>query len=61
VPAELDRAQTSNGPTEAINGQLEHLPGIALGFRTLSHYMPDACQKPADSDPHHTPHCEEPG
>jgi len=24
---------TSNGPTEAINGRLEHLRGSALGFR----------------------------
>ena len=30
---------SSNGPTEAINGRLEHLRGIALGFRNLSHYI----------------------
>ncbi|GAA4408732.1 ISL3 family transposase [Tsukamurella soli] len=29
----------SNGPTEAINGRLEHLRGIALGFRNLTHYI----------------------
>ena len=29
----------SNGPVEAINGQLEHLRGIALGFRNLDHYI----------------------
>src|SRR5699024_1699620 len=29
---------TSNGPTEAINGRLEHLRGTALGFRNLAHY-----------------------
>lgn len=29
----------SNGPVEAINGRLEHLRGIALGFRNLSHYI----------------------
>ncbi len=29
----------SNGPTEAINGRLEHLRGIALGFRNLNHYI----------------------
>jgi hypothetical protein len=51
VLAQLDRPQTSNGPTEAINGRLEHLPGIALGFRTLSQSIPDVCQEPADSDP----------
>lgn len=27
----------SNGPVEAINGRLEHLRGIALGFRNLDH------------------------
>jgi transposase len=30
---------TSNGPVEAINGRLEHLRGIALGFRNLTHYI----------------------
>lgn len=30
---------TSNGPTEAINGRLEHLRGIALGFRNLTNYI----------------------
>ena len=30
---------TSNGPTEAINGRLEHLRGSALGFRNLTHYI----------------------
>lgn len=29
----------SNGPVEAINGRLEHLRGIALGFRNLHHYI----------------------
>ncbi|MDU4680960.1 MAG: transposase, partial [Cutibacterium avidum] len=29
---------TSNSPTEAINGRLEHLGGTALGFRNLTHY-----------------------
>jgi transposase len=28
----------SNGPTEAIDGHLEHLRGIALGFRNLTNY-----------------------
>ncbi len=36
--AYFDRPRTSNGPTEAINGRLEHLRGIALGFRNLSNY-----------------------
>ena len=30
---------SSNGPTEAINGRLEHLRGIALGFRNLQNYI----------------------
>ena len=30
---------TSNGPTEAINGRLEHLRGTALGFRNLTNYV----------------------
>ena len=36
VLAYFDRAGTSNGPTEAINGRLEHLRGSALGFRNLT-------------------------
>ena len=40
VLAHFDRPATSNGPTEAINGQLEHLRGSALGFRNLTNYMP---------------------
>lgn len=39
ILAYFDRPGTSNGPTEAINGRLEHLRGSALGFRTLSHYI----------------------
>jgi len=31
--------RTSNGPTEAINGRLEHLRGSALGFRNLTNYI----------------------
>ena len=29
----------SNGPVEAVNGRLEHLRGIALGFRNLNNYI----------------------
>jgi transposase len=39
VLAFFDRPGTSNGPTEAINGRLEHLRGSALGFRNLSNYI----------------------
>ena len=35
----FDRPGTSNGPTEAINGRLEHLRGSALGFRNLTNYV----------------------
>ena len=40
VLAYFDRPGTSNGPTEAINGRLEHLRGSALGFRNLTNYIP---------------------
>lgn len=39
VLAYFDLPGTSNGPTEAINGRLEHLRGSALGFRNLTHYI----------------------
>lgn len=39
ILAYFDHPGTSNGPTEAINGRLEHLRGIALGFRNLTHYI----------------------
>ena len=39
VLAFFDQPGTSNGPTEAINGRLEHLRGSAFGFRNLTHYI----------------------
>lgn len=36
VLAYFDHPRTGNGPTEAINGRLEHLHGSALGFRNLT-------------------------
>jgi len=39
VLAYFKRPGTSNGPTEAINGRLEHLRGSALGFRNLTNYI----------------------
>ena len=39
VLAYFDRPGTSNGPTEALNGRLEHLRGSALGFRNLANYI----------------------
>jgi hypothetical protein len=43
---------TSNGPTDAINGRLEHLRGSALGFRNLTNYIARSLVEfPAASDP----------
>ena len=39
ILAYFDNPHTTGGPTEAINGRLEHLRGSALGFRNLSHYI----------------------
>jgi transposase len=39
VLAYFDRPGSSNGPTEALNGRLEHLRGSALGFRNLPNYI----------------------
>ncbi len=39
VLAYFDRPGTSNGPSEAINGRLEHLRGSALGFSNLTNYI----------------------
>ncbi|GFG75134.1 ISL3 family transposase [Mycobacterium botniense] len=39
ILAYFDRPGTSNGPTEAINGRLEHLRGSAFGFRNLTNYI----------------------
>ena len=38
ILAYFDHPHTSNGPTEAINGRLEHLGGIAQGFVNPHHY-----------------------
>lgn len=39
VLAYFDRPGANNGPTEAINGRLEHLRGSALGFGNLTDYI----------------------
>lgn len=39
ILAYFNRPGASNGPTEAINGRLEHLRGSALGFRNLTNYI----------------------
>ena len=38
ILAYFDHPHTSNGPTEAINGRLEHLRGIAQGFINHRNY-----------------------
>ncbi len=39
ILAYFDHPHTTGGPTEAINGCLEHLRGSALGFRNLTNYI----------------------
>lgn len=39
VFAFFDHPNGANGPTEAINGRLETLRDIALGFRNLDNYI----------------------
>jgi transposase len=51
ILAYFDRPGTSNGPTEAINGRLEHLRGSALGSATSPTTSPGHCWRPAASDP----------
>lgn len=38
ILAYFDHPHTTGGPTEAINGRLEHLRGNAPGFRNPNHY-----------------------
>ena len=47
ILAYFDHPHTSNGPTEAINGCLEHLRGSALRFRNLTNYITRALLKTA--------------
>ena len=39
VLAFFDHGGASNGPVEAVSGRLEHLRGIALGFRNFDHFV----------------------
>ena len=52
VLAYFDHAGTSNGPTEAINGRLEHLRGSALGFRNLANYIARSLLETGGFRPH---------
>ena len=60
VLAYFDRPHTSNGPTEAINGRLEHLRGPPSASATSPTTSPAACSRPAGSDPDYTLDSEEP-
>ena len=60
VLAYFDRLGTSNGPTEAINGRLEHLRGSALGFRNLTNYIARSLLEAGGEDPTYIVDCEEP-
>jgi transposase len=60
VLAYFTRPSTSNGPTEAINGRLEHLRGSALGFRNLTNYIARSLLGTVGFRPRHTLNCEEP-
>ena len=51
-PGLLRPPGTSNGPTEAINGRLEHLRGIALGFRNLTNYIARSLLEAGGFRPH---------
>lgn len=52
VLAYFERPGTSNGPTEAINGRLEHLRGTALGFRNLTNYIARSLLETGGFRPH---------
>lgn len=52
ILAFFERPGTSNGPTEAINGRLEHLRGSALGFRNLTHYIARSLLEAGGFRPH---------
>ena len=52
VLAYFDRPGTSTGPTEAINGRLEHLRGSALGFRILANYVARSLLETGGFRPH---------
>lgn len=60
VLAYFERPGTSNGPTEAINGRLEHRRGSALGFRNLTNYIARSLLKTGLFNPHYTLNHEEP-
>jgi hypothetical protein len=61
ILALFGRPGTSNGPTEAINGRLEHLRGSALGLRNLTNYIARSLLEAGGFRPRlHTLDCDEP-
>ncbi len=52
ILAYFDLPGTSNGPTEALNGRLEHLRGSALGFRNLTNYIARSLLEAGGFRPH---------
>lgn len=60
VLAFFDRPGTSNGQTEAINGRLKHVRGLALGFRNLTNYIARSLLEAAGFRPAYTLDSEEP-
>jgi transposase len=43
---------TADGPTEAINGRIEHLRGSALGFHNLTNYIARSLLETGGFRPH---------
>jgi hypothetical protein len=60
VLAFFDQPGSSNGPTEAINGRLEHLAARPSASETSTTTSPEACSNQAASDPIYTPIYDEP-
>lgn len=52
VLAYFDYPKASNGPTEALNGRLEHLRGTALDFRNLTNYITRSLLQAGGLKPH---------
>ena len=55
-PRHFDRPGTSNGPTEALNGRLDHPPRYRPGLAQPPTISPDPCSRPAASTQLHFPH-----
>lgn len=60
ILAYFTHPHASNGPTEAINGRLEHLRGTALGLPNLTHYIIKSLLDCGGFRPSYTLNYEEP-